>query len=639
MRTATPVTKEKLLKMYKLFAISVIASACAPAMAQNVGAIKASVLKAITANPEVTARFNAYQASQDETRIASGAYYPRVDLNAEVGKTRDAITGRNPSENQSLSRNGVSLNITQMLWDGLATNREVDRLGHARLTRYFEFVDVSEQTALETTRANYDVVRFRRLVKLAEDNYVQHKYVETQILSRARAGVARGVDLEQAGARLALADSNLTTERANLHDVSQRYRRLVGDSPDTDTSAPVLLNAGLPADSATAMGSATTRSAAVAAAVENYRAVRSQGEEVKGRGYQPRVEARVRGGGGRNFDGVEDQKREVSGAIVLNWNLFNGGSDQARVRQYANLLNQAADLRDKACRDARQTAGIAFFDIGRLTEQKSALERNVKAIDRARDAYRQQFDIGQRSLLDLLNAENELYTARRALVNVEHDLGVAYARTHSASGSLLPALGLTRYDVEHQPKEIESWQAGEDAAARCPIEAIDVSSTPKADLDARAQQLVGAVPATTTPVVARAATVPLPAPTPAPAAVAPAAATPSAAQFAQQRVNDWAAAWRAKDVKRYLSFYAKDFRASKDGGRDRWMADRRRLVGRKGAIDLQVGSVETSVLSPTRVETEFDQGYTSGIFTDSMRKMLAWQRIGNEWFIVRESNR
>ena len=69
---------------------------------------------------------------------------------------------------------------------------------------------------LETTRANYDVVRFRRLVKLAEDNYVQHKYVETQIQSRARAGVARGVDLEQAVARLALADSNLTTERANL---------------------------------------------------------------------------------------------------------------------------------------------------------------------------------------------------------------------------------------------------------------------------------------------------------------------------------------------------------------------------------------------------------------------------------------
>jgi outer membrane protein, adhesin transport system len=616
------------LKISRLFVVGVVASACVPAMAQSVGALKASVLKAITANPEVTSRFNAYQASQDEGRVASGAYYPRLDLNAEVGKTRDTFKNRTPTETQSLGRTGLSLTATQLLWDGLATSKEVDRLGHAKLTRYFEFVDASEQTALDTARANYDVVRYRRLVKLAEDNYVQHKYVSTQVESRARAGVARGVDLEQVGARLALADSNLTTERANLHDVSQRYLRLVGDAPGADNSNPALLTAGLPADSTTAMTSATTRSAAVAAAVENYRAVRSQSEEVKGKGYQPRVEARLRGGGGRNYDGIEDQKREINGAIVLNWNLYNGGSDQARVRQYANLINQAADLRDKACRDARQVAGIAFNDVGRLKEQVSALERNVGAIEKARDAYRQQFDIGQRSLLDLLNAENELYTAKRALVNAEHDLGTSYARAHSAAGSLLPALGLTRYDVENQPKEAESWAAGEDAAARCPVEPVVLASTSKADLDARAMSLVGVSPAIPAP-VARVA----------PAAAAPAAAPVTPADFAQQRLNDWAASWRAKDVTKYMGFYSKEFRASKNGGRDRWLADRKRLVGKKGPIDLDLANIETQTISPTRVETEFDQAYKSNDYADKMRKMLAWQLIGKEWYIVRESNR
>ena len=614
------------MKLSKVFAVSLIASACMPAMSQSVGALKASVLKSITASPDVTARFNAYQASQDESRVVSGGYYPRVDLNAEVGKTRDTIDGRTPTESQSLSRTGLSLSLTQLLWDGLSTSKEVDRLGHAKMTRYFEFVDASEQAALDTARANYDVVRFRRLVKLAEDNYVQHKYVEGQIQSRARAGVARGVDLEQAGARLALAESNLTTEKANLHDVSQRYLRVVGESPSADESTPALLTSGVPADAVAAVRGATTRSAAVAAAVENFRAVRSQAEGVKGRGYQPRVEARLRGGAGRNFDGVEDQKREINGAIVLNWNLYNGGSDQARVRQYANLINQAADLRDKACRDARQVASIAYGDIGRLTEQRTALERNVTSIEKARDAYRQQFDIGQRSLLDLLNAENELYTARRALVNVEHDLGVAYARTHSAVGTLLPALGLTRYDAENQPKEAEGWAAGDDAAARCPVEAITVASTSKDDLDKRAAALVG---------------VPAPVATTTPVRVAPAAkpAPVTPADFARQRLDDWAAAWMAKDVNRYMTFYSKEFRASKNGGRERWLADRRRLVGKKGPIQLDIGNVETQTISTTRVETEFDQSYKSNDYSDKMRKMLAWQLIGSEWFIVRESNR
>jgi adhesin transport system outer membrane protein len=56
----------------------------------------------------------------------------------------------------------------------------------------------------------------------------------------------------------------------------------------------------------------------------------------------------------------------------------------------------------------------------------------VLAIEKARDAYRQQFDIGQRSLLDLLNAENELYTAKRSYANAETDLQLAYARTQAA---------------------------------------------------------------------------------------------------------------------------------------------------------------------------------------------------------------
>ena len=76
--------------------------------------------------------------------------------------------------------------------------------------------------------------------------------------------------------------------------------------------------------------------------------------------------------------------------------------------------------RDRACRDVRQTVAIAHNDIRKLQDQLVALDRNVLAIEKARDAYRQQFDIGQRSLLDLLNAENELYTAKRSYANAEY---------------------------------------------------------------------------------------------------------------------------------------------------------------------------------------------------------------------------
>jgi len=566
------------------------------------------------------------RASIAEVDVASGALLPRVDLSGDVGRTQDNVDNRRPSETQSLNRAGVALTINQLLWDGFATSNEIKRLGHSKLARYFDFVDSTEQTALEAARAFHDVERFRRLVKLAEDNYVQHKYAADQIQSRVRAGVARGVDLEQAGARLALAESNLVTEKANLHDVTERYRRVVGELPPASAGAAQPLARALPASGAAALETTAVNSPAIAAAVENLRATRAQAESRKG-AFQPKVEARVRGGVGKNLDGTVDQTRDINAQLVLNWNLFNGGSDQARVRQSTNLLNQAMDLRDKACRDTRQTTAIAYNDVKKLSEQLAYLDRNVIAIEKARDAYRQQFDIGQRSLLDLLNAENELYTAKRAYAVADADLQVATVRTHAAMGTLVSALGLARSDAKSLAPEGENWASGEDAATRCPLAPTDVATTSKDELDARARGMTGPAKAA-------------PAPAAAAAPAAPVAAVKKTVEegLAEQRLRDWAAAWMSKDLTRYYSFYSPNFGPIK-ADKSKWQSERKRLVTKPGEISVVLENLVPKQISANRVETSFKQVYKSSNFNDTMVKTLTWERSGSEWLIVKESNR
>ena len=477
------------------------------ASAQTPDTLKAAVEKALQGNPEVSGRLNGFRAAGDEVDAARGAYYPRVDLSADVGYERDRIDKRNP-QTDSLNRRGVQLSATQLLWDGWLTRSDVDRAGHGRLVRYFEFVDTTEQVALEAARAHQDVARFRTLVKLAEDNYVQHKLAFDQIGSRVRAGVGRGVDLEQASARLALAEANLATEVQNEHDVTARYQRVIGEPPPPQLGSNAALGTGLAADREALLTQATQRNAGISASIENLRLVRAQ-REGRESAFQPRVEARLRTGYGNNFDGVLDQKRDSAAEVVLNWNLFNGGSDQARVRQVSKLLGQAADQRDTACRNVRQTAAIAWNDSRSLVEQIGYLQRNVAAIVKTRDAYQQQFDIGQRSLLDLLNAENEVYTARRALANAESDLAIAQARSHATSSSLTAALGLARPQGGDTPTEAENWQAGEDAVQRCPLADTAVTRTPRSDLDARARALAAERPARLVPTPANTPVTPL----------------------------------------------------------------------------------------------------------------------------------
>ncbi len=620
------------------------------AAAQSAADLRGAVVRALSNNPEVTLKFHTLQAAADAQDIARSARRPRVELTADIGHDRSSFSG---AATENLNRAGIGVSVTQLLWDGLGTRSEIARTGHERLGRYFDLRESSEQLALEAARAHYDVLRYRQLVRLADDNATQHKQAAQKIESRVKAGVGRGVDLEQANARLALAESNLNAERANLHDVGARYQRLVGEAP-ANTLGMYVLDGGVPATPLDALKTALGTSPAISAAIENLRAARAA-VSTRTSAMQPRVEARLRSGVGRNYLSQVGRTSDTAAEVVLNWTLFDGGAGQSRVRQQANLVHQAIDMRDKACRDARQTAVIAYNDLGRLGDQLGHLERNTQAIERARDAYRQQFDISQRSLLDLLNAENEAYTARRALANAQFDRALAYARTHAALNQLVTQLGIG----SSQLAEVEDWDAGSDAAGRCPLELVPggnadsgpppprMAADPNPPLVSLPERAAAPLPAPAQPVPVPVPPVVAPAvvlaPVAAPAAAAP--STPSAseafratAESLPNLVNAWADAWRSKSFERYAAFYANDF-AGSEASRTAWEAKRRALLGKKGAIKLTLGQPEVVDVGDGQFETRFTQRYVSSNFSDSANKVLTWRFIDGQWLIVKESNR
>jgi outer membrane protein, adhesin transport system len=430
------------------------------------GSVREAVQKAVVGNPEVQARWHVFRAAQDEQDVARGGYLPRVDLAAGIGREHQHDPGL---ADRDYTRRGATLTLTQMVFDGFATSSEVSRLGYAKLTRYYELMAASEDAALEALRAYEDVLRFRELVKLSEENYVQHKQVFDQIAERAKAGVGRRVDLEQANGRLALAESNLLTDATNLHDVSTRYQRIVGEIPAAALPPVQLGREGIPPAVAEALRLAYAGSPGFNAAVENIRAAQSELEGRRSRFY-PRLDLRARGDVGQNIDGVDGHSNTRVVELVLNYNLFNGNSDTAALRQYTERLNAAKDQRDKACRDLRQTLAIAHNDVQRLDEQLRYLDQHQLAIAKARDAYRKQFDIGQRTLLDLLDTENEYFQARRAYTNAVYDQAIAVARTLVGMGRLLPALQVSRSDLPSLA-DIGQDRTATDPATACPAEA------------------------------------------------------------------------------------------------------------------------------------------------------------------------
>ena len=227
-----------------------------------------------------------------------------------------------------------------MLFDGFATSNDVKRLDHARRVRYYELLDVSETAALEAVRAYQDVLRYQTLVEYAEENYAQHKLVYDQIGERTKSGVSRGVDLETASGRLALAESNLLIDTANLHDVSARFQRIVGEKPGNLTEQPKPLSANLPASPIAGLKKALDNSPQLLASMENIQAAQAD-VEVRRAAYYPRLDFRLQRDEGKNIGGILGNNNNTTAELTMRFNLFNGKRDESRVDQYKQNVNVA----------------------------------------------------------------------------------------------------------------------------------------------------------------------------------------------------------------------------------------------------------------------------------------------------------
>jgi adhesin transport system outer membrane protein len=479
--------------------------------------LKEAAQEAALRNPEVQARWHAYKESTEGIDIAKGGYLPRVDLSAEYGRewlNQDPDT-RPSGADDDYDYKSLGAYLNQMLFDGWATKYEVKRLNYAQRAAFYDLIKVTEDIALETMRAYNDVLRFRKKKALAEGNYVDHRAIYEQLSRRVKAGVGRRVDLEQASGRLALAESNLLTETSNLHDVSARYQRIVGSLPPAVMEEPAVLKAEIPVTLRDSLYTAYQYNPGILSAQENIVSAQAGAQGTRSKFY-PRLDLRASYVEGWDIDDYQDEDRTRVG-LVMNYNIYNGGADKAQERQYWERVNIAKDLRDKECRDVRQTVTIAYNDIKKLTEQLAYLDQHQLSTEKARDAYRKQFDIGQRTLLDVLDTENELYDARRSYVDGLHDFAYAYARTQAGMGKLLPTIGLQNLETPNLFQADE--QAPFDPDAICPPQGDLVGEIDKDKLFADA---LAANPDLLPPEAeAKTETVPLIAPLAAPAAAAP----------------------------------------------------------------------------------------------------------------------
>jgi len=585
--------------------LAVAAHADAPPTLQEV------VAKAVTSNPEVQAQYHTFRAAEYERDIARGELLPRADLNTTYRRQEDM--GPNVG-NTNIPERQTQLVLSQLLFDGFATRNEVSRLSHAARVRYYELLSTMQNIALEVVRSYIDIQRFRQLTAFAQDNYIVHKQLFDRIQERVEAGVGRRVDLEQASGRLALAEANLLTELTNLHDVEARYQRLVGDLPPESLLDIDFYKSGVAPTATEALQLAYQQNPALLSTIENI--IAAQQEVASKRGvYSPRLDLQAR----KNLDVSSDGSNSTSAAdvleLTLRFNLFNGGADRAAVNQTLERLNVGEAQRDRACVETRQELVIAYNDIQRLKEQLIYRDQHQLAIEKAREAYRRQFDIGQRTLLDLLDTENEFFQARRTYAVTEKDLYIAFARTYATQGELLSRLGVSRTDLPEFTRTDYM-----DNETICQAVAPAMIKIDKAALVADAKPISDTlVSLVNKPIVQP-------------------QVLPNDKEVVTARIQQWVSAWEQKNFDVYAGFYGKNFDPAGFPSKDAWLKSRKQRLAKAGPLRITLQDINITV-EGNRAVAEFMQIYSSPTYSDKVMKQLVLEleQENKQWVIVKET--
>ncbi|MDD1013009.1 TolC family outer membrane protein [Pseudomonas rubra] len=395
--------------------------------------------KALEVHPEIQAGVNSRIAADYQLRAAKGGYLPRVDVLAGYGRegTDSPSTG---NRWETLNRGESSVRLRQMVFDGFATSSEVGRQQATVNSRAYSLLGASERTALTVAQVYLDVLTRREMVRLAEDNLRSHERIYDQIKLRTARGVGRLADLDQAEARLAQARNNLITEQTNLADAKTNYLSVVGQMPD-ELSSPAPFIDLLPANLDEARqqlveSSPILRSAEsdIAAAEKQYAAAKST--------FYPRFDAELGRTADNDLDGMNGHNNEWQAMLRMSFNLYAGGSNKADLESKSYLTNQALDIRNNALRQLNEELGLAWNAMDNANAQLPIAQQYVDHSNSVRSAYQKQFSLGERTLLDLLDSENELFTAQRRLTEVKNSQVFTQYRIKATIGQLLKSQGV-----------------------------------------------------------------------------------------------------------------------------------------------------------------------------------------------------
>ena len=417
-----------------------VAAGIQPVLAADGYTILEAIKQAVATNPGVGEAAANRRATESELRQQQGTLLPQVRLEARTGKTRydfkDAIVPPQGND-RTLSARESSIVVRQILFDGFTSINEIWRQS-ARVDAAASRVrERSELIALDAAEAYVDVLRYMRLVAMANENVAAHRSLLSNVQARFRGGRAGEGDLQQVQERVEAATAVQAQFRQQLDEARGTFRKVVGIEPH-NLRAPGRLH-GLPASKDEALA-VTLRSNPTIQAAQADRDAAKFGFDATAGAFVPSVAFEGRALWGHNTGTTFGDRTDMSAMVVASWDIFRGGQDSWRRVEMSERYQEQSMRHARLQRGAYESIDKAWAARTITADRIAALSKQIEADRKVISAYQKEYELGQRSLIDLLNAQNQLFNAGVSLESARSVAVFADYQLLAAMGHLLDYL-------------------------------------------------------------------------------------------------------------------------------------------------------------------------------------------------------
>jgi adhesin transport system outer membrane protein len=392
---------------------------------------------ALEANPEIGQAIANREAIEFELRQARGLYMPSLDLEARIGPQLYDSPAPGTADHIMDHREG-NLVLSQLLFDGFNRRGEVKRQASRVDGASNRVYERSEFIALAIVREYLEIGRLFEVVSLNEQNVAYHRKVVGQLTQGAEQGALSAADKQLAQERVYAAEARLTQARQDLNTARIHFNQLVGLPPGPYTAAPTM-GRFVPSGLDQAIGIARQNSPVVKIAQADLDAVYGQKMQAAS-GFYPKVSMEARARDGMDLEGIPGRLTDLTAELVVKWNIYRGGIDAANFQEQVRRMDEARFALDKANRDVEEAVRLAWDTRTQEQIRHGQLKQQLAATEQVVNAYTEQFKVGERTLLDLLDTVNTRINAQVDVVTSRYAVMFADYRVLAAGGTLLSSL-------------------------------------------------------------------------------------------------------------------------------------------------------------------------------------------------------